>query len=138
VSDGAAEQLSFRGRRVPRAFRRREIALLPGGARAFDAEEWRDALVVVERGAVELESLNGARCLLECGAVAWLVGLPLRALHNAGVEPAVLVAVSRRGTPAMKSRPIGSLRTEHHEHDHAGWEAMRHVTTTTNRKRWGP
>jgi hypothetical protein len=124
VNDGAAEQLSFRGRSLPPAFRRREIALLPGGARAFDAEEWRDALVVVERGAVELESLSGARCRLEPGAVAWLVGLPLRALHNPGAETAVLVAVSRRGTRPVTLPPIGSLRGEHYEHDHAGWEAM--------------
>ena len=30
------------------------------------------------------------------GAVLWLVGLPLRALHNVGRHPAVIVAVSRR------------------------------------------
>jgi hypothetical protein len=28
--------------------------------------------------------------------VLWLVGQPLRALHNRGREPALLVAVSRR------------------------------------------
>jgi hypothetical protein len=30
------------------------------------------------------------------GSVLWLFGLSLRALHNRGTEPALVVAVSRR------------------------------------------
>ena len=39
---------------------------------------------------------RGSRLRLERGTVLWLVGLPLRALHNGGVEAALLLAVSRR------------------------------------------
>jgi quercetin dioxygenase-like cupin family protein len=90
------ERLSFLGRRLPAAFETRQITLSPGRERAYDEAEWGDALVVVERGEIELECVGGARQHLRRGAVVWLTGLPLRALHNRGSEIAVLVAVSRR------------------------------------------
>jgi hypothetical protein len=86
---------SFLGRPLPPGFRLHVVALAPGHARAYDSAEWRDALVVVERGAIELETVSDGRCPFERGDVLWLNGLPVRALHNRGVEPAVLVAVSR-------------------------------------------
>ena len=49
---------------------------------------------MVERGEIELECLAGNRLRCGAGAVLWLVGLPLRALHNRGSETAVLAAVS--------------------------------------------
>ena len=78
------------------AFEWRAVAVAPGGSRAYDAAEWQDAMVVVERGAVDLECLHGTPCRFERGDVLWLAGLPLRALHNRGGEPAVLIAVARR------------------------------------------
>ena len=90
------EELSFLDRRLPPAFELRAISLAPGAERAYDAEEWRDALVVVERGEIELEPIAGGRTHLGPGAVLWLFGLPLRALHNRGTEPAIVVAVARR------------------------------------------
>jgi hypothetical protein len=53
-------------------------------------------MVVIARGEIELECLGGSRLRLERGTVLWLVGLPLRALHNGGQEAALLLAVSRR------------------------------------------
>ena len=93
--DDGREQLSFLGRGVPPAFELRVVTVAPGRARAFVDAEWRDALVLVERGEIELECTSGSRRGLKHGDVLWLVGLPLRALHNRGSEPAVLVAVSR-------------------------------------------
>jgi hypothetical protein len=87
--------VTFRGRPLGPAFRRREITIAPGRARLYDAAEWRDALVVVERGEVHLECRAGGFRSFARGAVLWLTGLPLRALHNRGTEPAVLVAVWR-------------------------------------------
>ena len=55
----------------------------------------RDALVVVEQGRIELEAMGGGRRTFERGAVLWLVGLPLRALHNHGPGRAVMVAFTR-------------------------------------------
>jgi len=82
---------------LPGRFSRRVVTLAPGERCRYVAEDWADALVVVEDGTIELEDLVGGRRRLARGAVLWLVGLPLRAVHNAGRHPAVLVAVSRRG-----------------------------------------
>ncbi len=81
---------------LPDRFARRVVTLAPGERCAYVSEDWEDALVVVEDGTVELEGLAGDRRSLARGAVLWLVGLPLRALHNVGRHPAVIVAVSRR------------------------------------------
>ena len=51
--------LTFRGRPLGPAFRRREITIAPGRVRLYDAAEWRDALVVVEQGEVHLECRAG-------------------------------------------------------------------------------
>ena len=71
------------------------MAVAPGRTRAYDEADWHGALVVLARGRIELEGLSGARRTFECGAVLWLVGLPLRALHNHGREPAVMIAFTR-------------------------------------------
>ena len=91
--------VSFLERRPDSAFEKRVVSIAPGSSRAYDGGEWRDALVVVERGEIELESTAGDRRTFEAGAVLFLVGLPLRALHNRAREDAVLVAVSRRHPP---------------------------------------
>ncbi len=71
------------------------VVVAPGGGRAYDAAEWRDALVLVERGRIELWGPAGGRLSFGPGEVLWLAGLTLDRLHNPGWEPAVLVAVSR-------------------------------------------
>jgi hypothetical protein len=90
------DRVSFLDRHLPPAFRLRTVVVAPGCARAYDEAEWRDALVVVERGEIELESASGDRRCFGCGDVLSLVGVPLRALHNRGPEPALVVAVFRR------------------------------------------
>jgi hypothetical protein len=89
------DRLSFLERPLPPAFRMRAVVVAPGGARAYDEAEWRGALVVVERGEIDLEFVAGGRRRLACGDVLHLDGLSLRALRNRGCEPALLVAVSR-------------------------------------------
>jgi hypothetical protein len=83
-------------RPVPGAFARREVVLAPGDRRPYDESEWHDALVIVKRGELDIECRAGGRMRFVPGDMLWLTGLPLRALANAGAEPAVLVAVSRR------------------------------------------
>ena len=73
----------------------RVVELPPGGERPYDAAEWTGALVIVVRGEVELECVDGDRPRFAGGAVLWLAGLPVRELRNPGSEPAVLVAVRR-------------------------------------------
>ncbi|HEV3477822.1 MAG TPA: hypothetical protein VG144_00075 [Gaiellaceae bacterium] len=79
----------------PLGFDVRAVGVEPGGHRIYHATEWDDALVVIARGEVELECLSGTRVTFGRGDLLWLAGLPLRALHNPGREPVLLVAVSR-------------------------------------------
>jgi hypothetical protein len=90
----AREPISFLDRPLPPRLRLRVVLLLPGARRAYRSSEWAGELVVLERGAVEMECTRGGLRALSAGAVFWLVGLPLRALHNPGTVPAVLSAVS--------------------------------------------
>jgi hypothetical protein len=94
--DEPAGRLQLLDRPLPPAFALRFVTVEPGVPRRYDEAEWRDGLVVVEHGDIELEALSGARVVFRRGDVLWLVGLPLRALHNHGREPVWLVAVSRR------------------------------------------
>lgn len=77
-------------------FARRTVVLQAGTSRPYDDAEWHDAIVMIERGTVDLECTAGGRRRFTAGAVLWLTGISLRALHNAGVDPVVLVAVTRR------------------------------------------
>jgi quercetin dioxygenase-like cupin family protein len=78
------------------AFVLRAVAVAAGCERPYDEDEWRDAIVSVTRGEIELECSSGSRQRFRTGDVLWLAGLPLRTLRNRGTEPALLVAVSRR------------------------------------------
>jgi hypothetical protein len=89
-------RLSFLERRVAPGFVVRALIVAPGARRAYDEAEWLGAIVVVETGAIVLEPRAGRPYRFGPGDVLWLQGLPLRALHNPGNEPAVLVAVARR------------------------------------------
>ena len=73
----------------------RVVAVAPGDERPYDPDEWRDALVLVRSGEIELRGVSGASTSFGRGDLLYLQGVPLRALHNPGTEPAVLVAVSR-------------------------------------------
>jgi hypothetical protein len=86
-------------------FDRRVVSVPPGRTRDYDEADWRDALVLVVRGEIELEGQGGSRERFARGAVLSLAGLSLRALHNQGAEPAELVAVRRRR--AARAGPAG-------------------------------
>jgi hypothetical protein len=74
----------------------REVDMPPRSSFPYRDADWRDALVVVTRGEVELESIGGCRRRFGRNDVLWLAGLPLRAVHNRQAEPARLLAVARR------------------------------------------
>jgi hypothetical protein len=90
------ERLTFLDGPLPPRFRLRALTLEPGGTRPYRPEEWDDALVVVEAGEIELRCNAGGSRRFPAGAVMWLQGMDLHALHNPGLEPTVLSAVSRR------------------------------------------
>ena len=98
------ERLSFLGRRLPPGFEIRVVTVAAGSMRAYREAEWDDALVVVERGRIQLEGSGGRRDFVT-GDVLCLVGLSLRAIHNRGPDPAVLVAVSRKQTSRPRRSP---------------------------------
>ena len=79
-----------------RGFVRRTVVLEAGTSRRSHDDEWRDAIVIVEAGEVDLECAAGGRRRFTAGAVLWLAGIDICVLHNAGVDPVVLVAVTRR------------------------------------------
>jgi hypothetical protein len=94
VTDGA-DDISFAGRRCPAKFRRRTLTLLPSDAIDFVPADWADAVVVVERGALEVECSTGRCASFAEGAVLVFDGLALRRLRNAGGDPLVITALSR-------------------------------------------
>lgn len=78
-----------------RGFRVRTLALGPGDAHEYRPAEWADALVIVERGELEVECRSGMRARFREGAVLAFAGLPLQRLRNAGSGPLVLRAFAR-------------------------------------------
>jgi quercetin dioxygenase-like cupin family protein len=94
--DPGPERLTFLDGPLPPRFRLRGVTLAPGATRPYRAEDWDDALVVVERGEIELRCRAGGSRRFGAGAVMWLQGMELHALHNPGTEDTVLSAVSRR------------------------------------------
>ena len=108
MDDPGPERLSFLGRRLPAWAERRIVVVAPGHRLAYDQADWRDAVVVVEGGELEVEWLGGSCQRFVRGDLLCLGGLPLRALHNPGCEPTVLTVVSRRQAP-MSPGPAGRL-----------------------------
>ena len=84
-------------------FRRRVIELGPGEELPADADAWRDAVVFLETGQVELECTAGERRRFGTGAVLCLVP-PVRVLRNCGGDRVQLIAISRR----LRTRPARS------------------------------
>jgi quercetin dioxygenase-like cupin family protein len=81
--------------KAPPGFEYRAVTIDAGGDRIYHRLEWRDALILVTRGEIELECRDGSSQRLARGDVFWLAGLPLRRIHNCGSEPARLLAVRR-------------------------------------------
>jgi hypothetical protein len=81
------------------SFAARSHELAAGSVLAYDPATWRDAIVFVTSGAVELEDESGRRCRFECGAVVCLDGTCLRLLRNPDrARPTRLLAIRRRLT----------------------------------------
>ena len=91
-------------------FLKRDVIVEPGATHTFESHEWRDALVLVKRGSIELETRSGARRTFVAGHVLWLERLPLRLLRNPGRTLAVLEA-SRRAPHLVPKVPTRAVRT---------------------------
>ena len=84
------------GQAAAGAFDVRAVAIASGSARAYDAADWRDALVVVERGEIELECRGGNAWAVRAGGPAHAG----RAAPGGRAQPrrraALLAVVARR------------------------------------------
>ena len=78
------------------AFRRRTVTIPAQETVPYVAEDWRGALVMIERGSVDLCCVRGGRRRFTDGAILFMDGLALVSLHNPGLDEVVLVALSRR------------------------------------------
>jgi hypothetical protein len=81
---------------VPPAFEAQVVVIAPFSELSYEQTAWRDTIVFVEQGEVELEWETGSRMHCLRGDVMYLIGLHLRVLSNPGAEPVILIAVSRR------------------------------------------
>ena len=97
------DRISFLDGGPPEGFDMRLISVDPGATRPFREEDWQDSLVVLERGELDITCVRGGCRRFHEGAVMWLAGLPLVALHNPGREPVLIAAVSRRRSQPMNS-----------------------------------
>ena len=81
-------------------FRKRVVDFAPDEELPIDAGTWRDAIVFLQTGEVELECNAGECRRFKAGAVLCLVP-PVSVVRNCGGDRAQLIAISRR----MPGRP---------------------------------
>jgi glyoxylate utilization-related uncharacterized protein len=72
------------------------VTLAPGCELRYDDADWRDAIVFVTDGEIELHCCSGTVRRFRRGHILWLANLPLKAVRNPSRVPARLVALSRR------------------------------------------
>lgn len=90
------EPLDLDPRRLPRWADRRSVTIAPGDTIDYRAEDWQDSMLVVMKGAIELESPLGSVHRFDSGSILWCQGLPIRLIRSTGLDAAVLVSISRR------------------------------------------
>lgn len=91
--DAGAGELGELG--VGRHFVRQVVVIPRDAIQSCDEIDWRDCLVVVRRGTIELIGRSGREYCFEEGAVLYLADVPVQSIRNLSDRSAVLVAVSR-------------------------------------------
>jgi hypothetical protein len=82
-------------RPLPEGFTRSVVTVDVGGSLSCASAAWRDALVLVASGAIDVESPDGTRFQFCTGAVLALADLAHSRLRNSGTEAASLVTIRR-------------------------------------------
>jgi len=80
---------------LPEGFSRRVFRVAPGLELGLEPDGLPDAIVVVERGELELECRAGTCRRFAPGSMIPIARLPVTHLRNVGPGPLVLVVVSR-------------------------------------------
>jgi hypothetical protein len=82
--------------RLPPAFERRTVTVAPGDLLPPHITCWRDAIVSVEQGLLEMVGPGGEVLRLGAGSMLLLQGVEQIEVRNVGAEPLVLAAIRRR------------------------------------------
>ncbi len=93
---------------LPAGFSRRVLQVAPGLGLELEASCPADAIVVVEKGEVEVECRSGTRRRFGRGAMIPIARLPIARLRSVGPGPLVVVAVSRASLPGTDEFLRGS------------------------------
>jgi hypothetical protein len=111
TADGSAGDALCRGP-LPEGFARRVFRVPPGRELGLEPGRLPDAIVVVERGELELECRAGTCRRFGRGSMIPSARLPAFRLRSVGPGPLVLVAVWRARLPATDEfrRDAGSHR----------------------------
>lgn len=73
----------------------RTVVLAPGEIRPHVEDEWRDAVVVVDAGRIELCCAAGGSRTFGAGSVLWFTGLNLARIRNPGPDEVVFRGITR-------------------------------------------
>lgn len=87
----------LRREHLPPEFERWHVDMAPGEERPTSGAEWAGAVVLIERGTLEVVCLAGGSRTFEAGDLLVLGVLPLRLLRNRGTAELRLQAVRRAG-----------------------------------------
>jgi FAD/FMN-containing dehydrogenase len=118
LSWGASDDRLCIGAFGREGFERHVVVIAPGAEQPIFDAEWRDRLIVVEAGQVELECRGGARARFVRGDVLFVDGLSVCLIRNPGRVSAVLCTVARHIRPGSRvdesgvhsrSNPMSSL-----------------------------
>jgi hypothetical protein len=99
VRDNQDEPLSLLTIALPPWFERRTVTIAVGEELGPREASWRDELVSVEAGSLDIVSPDGTVLHLTAGAMLFLDGVAHVALRATGDVPTVLAAVRRRRDP---------------------------------------
>lgn len=94
--DADAIDVGRLARTPSRALTKTVVELAAGEVLAGDTASWRDALVFVTGGEIDVECVSGARRRFGDGDILCFSQLPVRSLRNCGDGPATLLIVRRR------------------------------------------
>ena len=75
---------------------KRIVELAAEATLSYEPSQWRDTIVFVLAGEVEIVCVDGERRCFNCGATLVFSPLPIRTLRNPAKRPARLLAITRR------------------------------------------
>ena len=75
---------------------KRIVELAAEATLSYESSQWRDTVVFVLAGEVEIECVDGERRCFKRGATLVFSPLPIRTIRNPATRPTRLLAINRR------------------------------------------